>query len=125
MKKVFTFIILLMYGTVPAIADTVSRIDVRGNKRMDAESVRLLTGVKIGDNVGKGFRMWGYVIVSVGIVFFLLDIYFVYISLGFRKNKCKKCKGYLVNTIQHKNTMLEEKPEDSISIIWIMYMCIV
>ena len=52
MKKVFTFIILLMYGTVPAIADTVSRIDVRGNKRMDAESVRLLTGVKIGDNVG-------------------------------------------------------------------------
>ena len=52
---------------------------------------------------GKGFRMWGYVIVSVGIVFFLLDIYFVYISLGFRKNKCKKCKGYLVNTIQHKN----------------------
>ena len=32
-------------------AATVSRIDVSGNKRMDSESVRILSGVRIGDNV--------------------------------------------------------------------------
>lgn len=32
-------------------AATVSRIDVVGNQRMDAESVRILSDVKIGDNV--------------------------------------------------------------------------
>ncbi len=35
-----------------AYAATVSRIDVTGNQRMDAESIRILTDVKIGDNVG-------------------------------------------------------------------------
>ena len=33
---------------------TVSRIDVNGTQRMDAESVRILTGVNIGDNVTPG-----------------------------------------------------------------------
>lgn len=33
-------------------AATVSRIDVAGNSRMDAESVRILADVKVGDNVG-------------------------------------------------------------------------
>lgn len=47
--------------------------------------------------------MWRYIVVFVGIVLFLLDVYFVYTSLGFRKSKCNKCKGYLTNTIQHKN----------------------
>ena len=32
-------------------AATISRIDVDGNQRMDAESVRILSDVKIGDNV--------------------------------------------------------------------------
>ncbi len=35
-----------------AHAATVSRIDVTGNQRMDAESIRILTNVKIGENVG-------------------------------------------------------------------------
>lgn len=35
-----------------AAAATVSRIDVAGNSRMDAESVRILADVKVGDNVG-------------------------------------------------------------------------
>lgn len=34
-----------------ACATTVSRIDVNGNKRMDAESVRILSTVKVGDNL--------------------------------------------------------------------------
>ena len=38
----------------PAGAANVSRIDVTGTKRMDAESVRILTGVQIGDNVDSG-----------------------------------------------------------------------
>ncbi|MDE6250201.1 MAG: outer membrane protein assembly factor BamA [Alphaproteobacteria bacterium] len=35
-----------------AHAATVSRIDVTGNQRMDAESIRILTNVKIGENIG-------------------------------------------------------------------------
>ena len=35
-----------------ANAATVSRIDVIGNQRMDAESIRILADVKVGDNVG-------------------------------------------------------------------------
>ena len=34
-----------------ACATTVSRIDVNGNKRMDTESVRILSTVKVGDNL--------------------------------------------------------------------------
>ena len=34
-----------------AFAATVSRIDVSGNQRMDAESIRILSDVKVGDNV--------------------------------------------------------------------------
>ncbi len=37
--------------TTYANATVVSRIDVSGNKRMDAESVRILSDVKVGDNV--------------------------------------------------------------------------
>ena len=39
---------------MPAVGANVSRIDVSGTKRMDAESVRILTGVKAGDNVSSG-----------------------------------------------------------------------
>lgn len=39
---------------MPVFATNVSRVDVNGNKRMDAESVRILAGVKIGDNVSSG-----------------------------------------------------------------------
>ncbi len=36
----------------PVGAATLSRVDVSGTKRMDAESVRILAGVQVGDNVG-------------------------------------------------------------------------
>ena len=42
----------LLSLVTPAYGATVSRIDVSGNQRMDAESVRILADVKIGDNVG-------------------------------------------------------------------------
>lgn len=49
MKKVFLIIAILFSST--ANAAVVSRVDVSGNKRMDAESVRILADVKVGDNV--------------------------------------------------------------------------
>ena len=45
------FIAALVSGIAPAYGANVSRIDVSGNTRMDAESVRILSDVKIGDNV--------------------------------------------------------------------------
>ena len=50
MKKLVLIISALVTGV--ANAATVSRVDVTGNKRMDAESVRILSGVKVGDNIG-------------------------------------------------------------------------
>lgn len=50
MKKLLYVIIAFFAGA--ANAATVSRVDVSGNKRMDAESVRILADVKVGDNVG-------------------------------------------------------------------------
>ncbi len=48
--------ILSLFGIIGVIggarAVTISRIDVNGTKRMDAESVRILSGVKVGDNIG-------------------------------------------------------------------------
>ena len=49
MKKLFLILAALVTGV--ANAATVSRVDVTGNKRMDAESVRILAEVKVGDNV--------------------------------------------------------------------------
>lgn len=46
------FITCSMLALPGANAATVSRIDVIGNQRMDAESIRILADVKVGDNVG-------------------------------------------------------------------------
>ncbi len=52
-KKIFGILGLTMATTtLPVAAATVSRVDVNGNSRMDAESVRILADVKVGDNVG-------------------------------------------------------------------------
>lgn len=53
MQKVSLFTLLTyMAATSVAWGATVSRIDVSGNQRMDAESIRILSDVKIGDNIG-------------------------------------------------------------------------
>ena len=52
MNKVSMIAILSMFAALPGMAATVSRIDVTGNQRMDAESIRILAEVKVGDNVG-------------------------------------------------------------------------
>ncbi len=53
MKYRNVFLVACLLSIVaPAYGATVSRIDVTGNMRMDAESVRILGGVKVGDNVG-------------------------------------------------------------------------
>ncbi len=51
MKQKILLLTALCTVCTPAVAATVSRIDVTGNSRMDAESVRILSDVKIGDNV--------------------------------------------------------------------------
>ena len=50
-KKLFLTAATVMV-TWGANATTVSRIDVNGTQRMDAESVRILSDVQVGDNVG-------------------------------------------------------------------------
>ena len=52
MKKVSIFTILSVFVTMPLCAATVSRINIVGNQRMDAESIRILADVKVGNNVG-------------------------------------------------------------------------
>ncbi len=41
-----------------------------------------------------------------GICLLVLDIYFFYISYGYRRYLCGKCKGYLKDTKQLKNVYL-------------------
>lgn len=52
MKKTAFVLSALPVIVAPAYGATVSRIDVSGNQRMDAESIRILSDVKVGDNVG-------------------------------------------------------------------------
>ena len=47
-KYLIAFLALIV---IPASAETLSRVDVVGNNRMDAESVRILAGVKKGENI--------------------------------------------------------------------------
>lgn len=51
-KKLFLATTLAISAS-GANAATVSRVDVSGNRRMDAESVRILSDVNIGDTVGE------------------------------------------------------------------------
>lgn len=54
MNRKISLVLTICSGTFISLANaaTVSRIDVSGNKRMDAESIRILSDVKIGENVG-------------------------------------------------------------------------
>ena len=53
MKKVSYIALLSLFVASNSLGATVSRIDVSGNQRMDAESIRILSDVKAGDNVGE------------------------------------------------------------------------
>ena len=54
-SKKYIFSVIGIIGiTAPGYAVNISRIDVSGTKRMDAESVRILSGVKVGDNINSG-----------------------------------------------------------------------
>ena len=48
-KLLLTLFVVLVPNVINAA--TVARVDVNGNKRMDAESVRILAGVKLGENI--------------------------------------------------------------------------
>ena len=50
MKKLLLALFVVLVPNVINAA-TVARVDVNGNKRMDAESVRILAGVKLGENI--------------------------------------------------------------------------
>lgn len=51
MKNKGLYLFGLTFVATNAFAATVSRIDVTGNNRMDAESVRILADVRVGENV--------------------------------------------------------------------------
>ena len=51
MKKSILFFIVSFFVCNVSIADVLSQINISGNQRMDDESVRILSEVKIGDNV--------------------------------------------------------------------------
>lgn len=53
--------------------------------------------------------MWGYVVLFAGTSIFLIDLYFVCISFGFRKTQCGKCKGYLTNIVQQRDVYVGVK----------------
>ena len=52
MKKTIVFLTCLFGVFYGASAVVLSRIDVSGNQRMDDESVRILSGVRVGDDIG-------------------------------------------------------------------------
>ena len=51
MKKHLIAFLTIIFATGAATGTTLSRVDVVGNNRMDAESVRILAGVKTGENI--------------------------------------------------------------------------
>jgi len=51
MKKTIVFLACLLGVSGGADAVILSRIDVTGNQRMDDESVRILSGIRVGDDV--------------------------------------------------------------------------
>ena len=53
--------------------------------------------------------MWGYVTIGIGITVLFFDLYFAWISCGFLKNNTRKCKGYLVNTLQQRDVYVGGK----------------
>ncbi len=52
MKRKILFFVSAFFVCSFANATIVSRIDVNGNQRMDGESVRILSDVRVGDNIG-------------------------------------------------------------------------
>ncbi|MBR2510806.1 MAG: hypothetical protein IKB59_01410 [Alphaproteobacteria bacterium] len=52
MKKILGIIFACLFISLPTVAEQVTRIDVVGNQRMDSESIRILSDVKIGENIG-------------------------------------------------------------------------
>lgn len=52
MKKVLLFLTCFVGICNSALGAIVSRIDISGNQRMDDESIRILSGVHVGDKIG-------------------------------------------------------------------------
>lgn len=48
-------------------------------------------------------ELLGIITLLVGISIFLIDMYLLCVSIGFRKNNCRKCKGYLIDSVQYKD----------------------
>ena len=47
-----------------------------------------------------------YLVLTVFLIIFLIDLYFTVVSLGYRKKYCAKCKGYLLNTQQRRDVYI-------------------
>lgn len=53
--------------------------------------------------------MFDYVVMAISLSVFVAETYLIYISLGFRKSKRAKCKGYLNTTTQYRNKYVGRK----------------
>lgn len=48
----------------------------------------------------------GRLLLAAAIVVFVAEVYLLFVSLGFRKSKCSKCKGYLKIAQQRQNVYI-------------------
>ena len=48
-------------------------------------------------------KLLGIITLLIGIGIFLIDMYLLFVSIGFRKKHCHKCKGYLIDSVQYKD----------------------
>lgn len=48
-------------------------------------------------------KLLGIITLLIGISIFLIDMYLLFVSIGFRKKNCCKCKGYLIDSVQYKD----------------------
>lgn len=54
-------------------------------------------------------KLLGIITLLIGICIFLIDMYLLFVSIGFRKKNCHKCKGYLIDSVQYKDTYVGGK----------------
>ncbi len=51
-------------------------------------------------------RTLGILLLAVGFILFVAEVYLLFLSLNFRKSRCSKCKGYLKTTQKRQNVYI-------------------
>ena len=53
-------------------------------------------------------KLLGIITLLIGISIFLIDMYLLFVSIGFRKKNCCKCKGYFIDVESDSKEPVEE-----------------